>query len=375
MAMTTNREFRIKAKKRLPRIVFDYLEGGAEDEITLNRNISAYDRWHLIPQRLTDLSQVQTSTTLFGQSLSFPCVVAPTGLNGLFWPNGDIALARAAEKVGVPFVLSTASSNSIEEVAAQAGGQLWFQLYVIERSLAQSLVQRALIAGYESLVLTTDVVINGKRERDIRNGFSLPFRYNLKTMFDGIRHPAWSYDFFKHGMPALGNMESSEAQTPAAKAALLQRSMESSFNWEDLQHLRDLWSKKLIVKGVLSADDVKKCIACGVDAVILSNHGGRQLDTAISAFDALQLLEFPQPIPILIDGGIRRGRDVLKANALGASAVLSGRAVLYGLATNGETGATEALQILKDEFRNSLTQLGCAAVTELGPQHLVKMND
>lgn len=371
--MTTNHKLRSKAKKRLPRIVFDYLEGGAEDEVTLSRNKTDYDRWHLIPQRLTDLSRVQTTTTLFDQTLSFPLLVAPTGLNGLFWPNGDIALARAAEKTGVPFVLSTASNNSIEEVAAHAGGQLWFQLYVIERSLAKSLAQRALASDYECLVLTTDVVIDGKRERNIRNGFSLPFRYSLKTVLDGIRHPSWSYDFLKYGMPVLGNMDSADAQTPEAKAALLQRSMESNFNWEDLKELRDLWPKKLVVKGVLSAADVKKCIECGVDAVILSNHGGRQLDTAISAFDALQLLEMPQAIPILLDGGIRRGRDILKATALGATAVLSGRAVLYGLAANGEAGATEALQILKDEFCNSLTQLGCAAVKELGPQHVINI--
>ena len=373
--MANHKDFRIRAKKRLPRIVFDYLEGGAEDEITLSQNISDYDRISLIPQRLTDLSHVQTSTHLFGKTLSFPCLVAPTGLNGLFWPKGDIALAQAAKEVGIPFVLSTASNSSIEEIARQVDGQRWFQLYVIERNLATSLVQRALAADYECLVLTTDVVINGKRERDIRNGFALPFKYNLKTVIDGITHPAWSYDFLKHGMPALGNMEHSEAQTPEAKAALLHRSMESSFNWEDLKKLRDLWPRKLVVKGILSATDIEKCINCGVDAVILSNHGGRQLDTAVSAFNALQQLNQPQAIPILIDGGIRRGRDILKANALGATAVLTGRAVLYGLAAAGQSGATEVLQILKAEYLNSLTQLGCASVAELGPQHMVKTNN
>ncbi|GGE71411.1 alpha-hydroxy-acid oxidizing protein [Paenalcaligenes hominis] len=372
--MTKIYELRRQARKRLPRMVFDYLEGGAEDEITLERNKTDYDRCQLIPQRLTDLSSVHTATTLFNRSISFPCLIAPTGLNGLFWPNGDIALARAADKTGVPFVLSTASTNSIEEVAAQAGGQLWFQLYVIERSLAESLVRRALAADYECLVLTTDVVVNGKRERDIRNGFGLPFRYTLKTVLDGIRHPAWSYDFLKHGVPGLGNMNSSEAHTPQAKAALLQRSMESSFDWEDLKRLRELWPKKLVVKGVLSADDIRKCVEYGVDAVILSNHGGRQLDTAISAFEALHLVPFPQSIPILLDGGIQRGRDIVKAIALGATSVLSGRAVLYGLASHGEDGALEALRILKDEFSNSLTQLGCASVRQLGVQHVYTRN-
>lgn len=372
--MISHEVFRSQAKKRLPRIVFDYLEGGAEDELTLEHNKRVYDHWSLVPQRLTNLSEVKTSMHLWEQELPFPCLVAPTGLNGLFWPNGDIALARAAKNVGVPFVLSTASSNTIEEVAEQVGGKLWFQLYVIERALAYSLVQRALEANYECLVLTTDVVVNGKRERDLRNRFALPFRYSLRTIWDGLTHPTWSYHFLRFGMPTLGNLSSAAAQTPEAKAALLQRSMEPGFTWDDLRELRARWPRKLVVKGVLSAQDVQRCIECGVDGVILSNHGGRQLDTALSALEALSLLPSNLPIPILIDGGIRRGRDMVKARALGATAVLSGRSVLYGLAAAGERGATLALQMLQDEFRTNLIQMGCSQTEMLNAEHVIKTN-
>ncbi|WP_249977894.1 alpha-hydroxy-acid oxidizing protein [Vreelandella olivaria] len=353
------------ARARLPKVVFDYLEGGAEDEYDLIENNISYDRWKFKPRRLIDLTVVDPSTEVLGSAASFPCVVAPTGLNSLFWPNGDIALARAAARVGIPFVLSTASNDSLETVAAQTDGERWFQLYVIEKTLARSLIKRAKSLNYSKLIITTDVVFNGKRERDLKNGFGLPMRYNLKTILDGITHPAWTMDYLKNGTPKLGNLANEEL-SPEARAALLRRSMDAGFTWNDLAMIRELWPGQIILKGILHQDDIDKCQQYGIDGVVLSNHGGRQLDTTISPVKALAKISSQTPEGrILVDGGIRRGRDIAKAKALGASSVLIGRAALYGLATAGEEGAYKALTILKEEFEGCMKQLGCSTVNEL----------
>lgn len=353
------------ARARLPKIVFDYLEGGAEDECDLTENNTSYNRWKFKPRRLVDLSTVDPTTEILGSQASFPGVVAPTGLNSLFWPNGDIALARAAARAGIPFVLSTASNDSLETVAAQADGERWFQLYVIEKALATSLVKRAKNLDYRKLIITTDVVFNGKRERDLQNGFGLPMRYSLKTIFDGITHPAWAMDYLKYGTPKLGNLAHEEL-SPEARAALLRRSMDAGFTWDDLAIIRDLWPGQIILKGILHQEDIDKCQQYGIDGVVLSNHGGRQLDTTMSPVDALAKI-IPQALEgrILVDGGIRRGRDIAKAKALGASSVLIGRAALYGLAAAGEEGAFNALTILKEEFEGCMKQLGCSTVNQL----------
>lgn len=359
------KDMRRKAKSRLPNIVFDYLEGGAEDEYDLTENNISYDRWKFKPRRLVDLSKVDTATEILGSSASFPGVVAPTGLNSLYWPNGDIALARAAARVGIPFALSTASNDSLESVAAQVDGERWFQLYVIEKSLATSLVKRAKNLGYSKLIITADVVFNGKRERDLKNGFGLPMRYSLKTIFDGIAHPAWSMNYLKHGTPKLGNLANDQL-SPEARAALLSRSMDAGFTWDDLAMIRDLWPGQIILKGILHQEDIEKCQQYGIDGVVLSNHGGRQLDTTKSPIEVLsEISSKTLEGGILVDGGIRRGRDIAKAKALGASSVLIGRAALYGLATAGEEGAFKALTILKEEFEGCMKQLGCSTVNEL----------
>lgn len=351
--------------------MFDYLEGGAEDEITLDENVSSFDGWRLVPSRLNNVNEIESETTIFDKKISFPGIIAPVGLSSLFWPKGDVALAKAAKRTGIPFILSTASSDSIEKVAEEAGGELWFQLYVIERSLAKNLVGRALSAGYECLVITTDVVVNGKRERDIRNGFKLPFEYRLKTLFDGALHPGWSVSYLRNGMPRLANIESEESKTPEAEAALLSRSMDATFNWDDLGWVRSIWPKKLIIKGVLSKGDVQKCIEYGVDGVVISNHGGRQIDGAELPMNVLSdLPEGDRKISIMIDGGVRRGRDIIKAKSLGADAVLLGRSVAYGLAANGEEGAVDAINVLKEEFSCCLSQLGCSSSSKLDVEHV-----
>ncbi|MGO3741676.1 alpha-hydroxy-acid oxidizing protein [Kerstersia sp.] len=364
MNITALRE---KAKRRLPRAIFDYVDGGAEDEQTLADNLASFADWRFVPSRLTDLRALHPETTLLGGPSAFPAAVAPTGLNGLLWPDGDIALARAAQRAGIPFMLSTASNAALEEVARQAGGRLWFQLYVVEQELALSLVRRAREADYECLAVTVDVVANGKRERDVRNGFRMPPRYTPAMVLDGLLHPRWTWNYLRHGMPALGNFQTPEAQSPQARAALLRRSMDAGFSWQALEAVRQAWPRKLIVKGVLDPQDVLRCRAMGVDAVVLSNHGGRQLDSAWTGMEALAALQGMdlQGCEIMVDGGVRRGSHMAKAVAFGASGVLLGRAALYGLASGGEDGALDALHILRDEYLGTLTHLGCGGTAAL----------
>jgi (S)-mandelate dehydrogenase len=367
-------DFRELARLRLPRRLFDYIDGGAEDERGLRRNRDAFDRFTFLPRRLVDVSTRDTATKLMGRSVAAPLAIAPTGLNGLIWPHGDIALARAAQRAGIPFIMSTASNVSLERLAAEAGGDLWFQLYVLHRELADDLVERAARAGYRTLVLTVDVMLNGKRERDMRNGFALPLRYTPRVVLDAVRHPRWTYALLRAGgVPSLENIESGSKNNVQAKAALLRRQMDASFAWEDLRRLRDRWPHRLVVKGILRADDAARCIELGADGVVLSNHGARQLDDAVAPLDILTSVKnaCAGRGAIMMDSGVRRGSDVVKAVALGADAVLLGRATLYGLAAAGETGALHVIDIVKDEIDRTLAMLGCRAMADLSPGHLL----
>ena len=363
-------DYRRLAKKRLPKMVFDYLEGGAEDEHGLEHNRSVFQRWRFKPQRLVDVSRRDLQTEILGKRQAMPLLIGPTGLNGALWPNGDLALAKSATKAGIPFVLSTASNISIEDLARQCDGELWFQLYVIHREIAQSMVLKALHAGYTTLVLTTDVAVNGYRERDLRNRFKMPMSYTPKVIIDGCLHPHWSFDLVRHGMPQLANFVSSQTSSLEMQAALMSRQMDASFDWRALRWLRDLWPHKLLVKGLLSAEDAQRCIAEGADGVILSNHGGRQLDCAVSPMEALADSVAMTGKPVLIDSGFRRGSDIVKALALGAEAVLLGRATLYGLAARGEVGVDEVLGLLKADIDRTLAQIGCPDIGMLSPAFL-----
>lgn len=363
-------DYRQLARKRLPRMVFDYLEGAAEDEHGLRHNRSVFQNWRFKPKRLVDVSQRSLNTQVLGKLQSMPLLIGPTGLNGALWPNGDLALAKAAGKAGIPFVLSTASNLSIDELARQCDGELWFQLYVIHREIAQGMVLKALNAGYTTLVLTTDVAVNGYRERDLRNRFKMPMSYTPKVMLDGCLHPRWSLDLLRHGMPQLANFVSSETSSLEMQAALMSRQMDASFDWRALRWLRDLWPHKLLVKGLLSSEDAQRCIQEGVDGVILSNHGGRQLDGAISPMEVLADTVARTDKPVLIDSGFRRGSDIVKALALGAQAVLLGRATLYGLAARGQAGVDEVLTLLKADIDRTLAQIGCPDIASLSADFL-----
>ena len=365
-------DYRSLAARRLPGMVFDYLDGGAESERGLRRNVAAFERICFEPRRLLDVSRRDLSVEMFGRRQSMPLVIAPTGLNGVLWPDGDILLARAAAKAGIPFVLSTASTAPIEDVADRAGGELWFQLYVVQRTLADALTKRALAAGYKTLVLTVDVAVNGKRERDMRNGFAVPFRYSPRAMLDGALHPRWVYRQLRHGLPELANFAEPGKSDVNAQAALMNRHMDASFAWDNLKALRDAWPHTLLVKGLLRAEEAEQCVQCGVDGVIISNHGGRQLEDVAAPIEKIAGFAARTDRPILVDSGFRRGADVVKALALGARTVLLGRAVLYALAAAGEEGVADVLRILAHEIDTTLALVGCARVAELSPD-LVRM--
>ena len=362
-------DLRKLSRRRLPRCVFDFFDGGAEDEISLAANTASLDRVNLLPRVLADVANVEIGTRLLGATAAMPLGIAPMGACGLGWRDADVAVARAAAAAGVPYTLSSAAHNTIEEVATRAGGRLWFQPYMLShREFVFRLIDRARSAGYEALVVTVDLPVGGKRERDLRNQFALPFRLTPRTFVDFAARPAWSVPMLMRGRPLMGNMVGMETRTGATAAgATVGSGMDASFGWTDLQRVRDLWLGKFIVKGVLRPDDARRLVALGCDAIVVSNHGGRQLDGACSTFDALPdvAAAVNGGADVLLDGGVRRGRHIVQALAAGASGVFVGRSVLYGLAAAGEPGATRALEILRDEFTRTLRLCGCRSVAEV----------
>lgn len=357
MALLNVEDYRQEARRLLPRFVFDYLDGGSEDEVAVKKNRAAFEQIRLTPRLLNDVSVRDQSVDWFGRRLPTPIVIAPTGLNGLYRKDGDILLARAAARLGIPFALSTASNNSIEQVANASNGDLWFQLYVMNRDFADQLVDRALAASFSHLVLTVDVPMGGKRERDERNNFIMPFHFRPKTIADVLCHPRWLWSVGRHGAPAMANLATATITDPNTQAALLSRKMDASFDWDDLKRLRDRWPRRLLVKGLLHPADAERAVSLGVDAVVVSNHGGRQLDAAPAPIEVLPGFSAIKA-PIVVDSGIRRGSDIVKAMSLGASAVMIGRAALFGLAAGGEKGVVDVVGLLQVEIDRTLALMG-----------------
>jgi len=375
-------DLRELARRRLPRMVFDFFDGGAEDEVTLRANRAAFERIRLVPQVLRDVSRVDPSTEVLGGPARYPIVVAPTGAIGMGWPGADLAIARAAAACGIPYTLSTSATASIEEIAEQAPGRLWFQLYVLtDRAFSDGLVERARAAGYEALVVTVDLPVGGKRERDAHNGFALPFRLGLRPLLQGAAKPAWAWRILAHGgIPELVNLRGFQQRARAdmaSAASSVGQNLDASFDARGLARLRELWKGKLIVKGVARPDDAERIVQLGADAIWLSNHGGRQLDGAITALDALPAVAAAvgAKVPVLIDGGVRRGSDALKARALGAQAVAIGRPMLYGASAAGAAGARRALEILTDELERTMRLCGARSIAEIGAHLLAPEGD
>jgi (S)-mandelate dehydrogenase len=367
-------DYRCAARKVLPRFVFDYVDGGAERGECLRRNRSDLDRLVVLPRVLRDTSSLDTRIEVFGQTWQRPFAVAPMGFNGLTRPGGDLMLASAAAKCGIPFVLSTASNSRLEAVVKSNSQLNWMQIYLMrERSIAEQIVRRARNANYGALVLTVDVPVSGYRERDVRNGFRLPFRPSLATLFNLTLHPGWLMRFLASGMPAFVNLAEEEgADTLKLQAALLSREMDRGLTWEIVIWLRRLWDGPLLIKGVLHPEDAAKARSAGVDGLIVSNHGGRQLDGAISAISALNgvLRAVDGRIPVFADSGFRSGLDIAKALAMGAKGVFVGRPLLYGLATGGEQGAASVLELLGTELERAMTLAGAPDVAALSREIL-----
>ncbi len=354
-------DLRRLAKSRLPRGIFDFFDGAAEDEITLRANRAAFERVRLLPKMLAGVERVDTSTSILGGHSKMPIAIGPTGGIGFGWPFADVGVARAAAQAGIPYTLSTMATASIERIAREAGGRLWFQAYIFaERERTTTLIERARQFGYEGLMVTVDVPVGGKRERDFRNDFSIPFRFTPRNVLDFATRPVWALDMLVRGVPQLENLAGMTDHHDT-------RNLVSSVG-----PMRDRWPGKMLVKGVLRADEAQRLASMGVDAVVVSNHGGRQLDGAVAGLDALPPIvrAVKGKMSVLVDGGVRRGVDAIKAVALGAEAVMLGRATLYGACAAGEAGAARAIQILRDELVRAMQLSGVRSVAEIGPDLL-----
>ena len=359
-------DLRALAKRTVPRPVFDYVDGAANDEITYRRNRSAFEQIALRPRALVDVSHIELATTVLGRRIELPLIAAPTGLTGLVHPDAEAAIARAAHAAGTIYTQSALSSLSIEDVHAAAPGPKWFQLYVLtDRGLVYELLARAAAAGYEALVLTVDVAVAGVRERDVRNRFSVPPRLTLRSLAEGVTKPRWSASFIAQPRISPGNVALSGG--PASHAAWVNRQFDPTVTWDDLAMLREHWPGPVLIKGILRADDAVRAVEHGVDGIIVSNHGGRQLDGAPATIQALPEIASAvgDRAELYLDSGVRRGTDIVKALALGARAVLAGRPFVYGLGAAGEPGARRVFELLRGELATALALAGYPRVAEL----------
>ncbi len=367
------------ALKRVPRGFFEFVDRGTEDEVALRNNREVFDRIRFRTRTFVDVSKRSQETEIFGTKYKMPLVIAPTGVAGLLWHEGEIKLAKAARAAGIPFTLATGSITAMERVADEAGGDLWFQLYLWpDRSMSHELVNRARAAGYKTLVVTVDGVSSGNREYNLRNGFTLPFSFNARNMWDMATHPRWLFSVMGRyllttGMPMYANYPAAAiakmTKGPPGRASL----RTDSISWADLDALRKIWPHKLIVKGILDPQDAISAVDHGADGIGVSNHGGRNLDGIVSPIEVLPEIvdAVGKRATIFMDSGIRRGSDVVKALALGANAVMTGRSTLYGVAAGGEAGAARALAIYRDEIHRNMAILGCNTISDIGPQCLL----
>jgi isopentenyl diphosphate isomerase/L-lactate dehydrogenase-like FMN-dependent dehydrogenase len=363
------------AKRRLPKGVFEYLDRGAEDEVALADNREAFKRLKLRTRFMVDLTHRDMGIELFGKRSNLPYAIAPTGIAGLCWYEGELELAKAAAKAGIPFTLATGSITSMEKIAKEAGGRLWFQLYMWKQEeLSYQLVQRAKDAGFEALVVTIDGALGNNREYNKRNGFSIPFTISARSLTDMMRHPDWLIGtMFRYlangGMPRHENYPAQYQHriTKGSGGGSTSPMRHQAMTWKDIRKLRDFWPRTLIVKGILRAEDAALAVEHGADAIVVSNHGGRALDSAAPTLHVLpEIVEaVGDKTTVILDSGIRRGSDVVKALALGAKCVLAGRPTLYGISTGGQAGAEKALSILKMEFEKTMAYVGCRNVAEL----------
>jgi L-lactate dehydrogenase (cytochrome) len=360
------------ARRRLPGGVFDYIDGGAEDERSLRRNVAGFERLEFRPRVLRDVGDVDTSTTLLGRALPLPLVLAPTGFTRIAGPEGELAVAQAAARAGLPYTLSTLATRSIEEVGQCSSGPKWSQVYVWrDRGLVREMLDRAAAAGYEAIVITVDVAVLGRRERDVRHGFLLPPQIGPGTLVDGALHPGWTWRFLRSEPITFANVTQSAgaANTGAVKLAdYINAQFDPTLQWRDLDWFRSIWKGPIVIKGIQTVEDAVRAAGAGVDAVALSNHGGRQLDGAPVPIELVKPVAdaVGDQIELICDGGVRRGSDIVKAIALGATACMIGRSYLYGYAAAGERGVDHALGLLGADVRRTMALTGCRTLSDLG---------
>jgi isopentenyl diphosphate isomerase/L-lactate dehydrogenase-like FMN-dependent dehydrogenase len=365
-------DLRERARRRLPLGIWEYAERGVEDECGMARNRAAFDAITFRPRVLRGVETIDTTAQVFGKPLPFPLAVAPTGAAGLMWHKGDLALARAAAKAGVPFIISSASTMDLEQIL-EAGGRQWFQLYLWEdRSLSHKVVDKAWHLGCEALFVTLDLPVPPNREYIRRNGFGTPFRLNARNAFDVLTHPRWLAGVMgryalEGGIPTQANLPDrlrSKVTKGAPPGALFKQ---DDLDWDGVRELRDRWPGKLVLKGILHPEDAERALAMGADGIVVSNHGGRAFDCSIATMEALPAIvdAVGGKMTVFLDSGVRRGSDVVKAVASGADAVLAGRAPLYGLAAYGEPGVARALELLRAETARTMAMLGARSIAEV----------
>ncbi len=372
-------DLRKMARRRLPGGVFDYIDGGAEDEVAMDRNSRAFREMEFVPRVLRDMGNVDTTGRILGREVPFPLILAPTGFTRIAHPPGELAVARAAERAGLPYSLSTMGTRSVEEVAAVSDGSKWFQVYVWrDKGLLKDMILRAKEAGFDVLCITVDAAMLGRRERDVRRGFTLPPKMGIDTLFEGMIRPGWSLRFALAEPISFANVAGNidiDGSSAVDLAAFMNEQFDPTLSWEDVAWMRSLWDGPVLVKGVQCVADAVIGRDEGLDGVILSNHGGRQLDSAPS------IIELVQPVAdavggdldIVCDGGIRRGGDIVKALALGATSCMVGRAYLYGLAAAGEEGVDWVIEHLHTGMKRDMALCGAASVSELTPELIYRV--
>lgn len=378
-------DLRSVAQKRLPRGVFDYVDKGSEDLIALANNRNAFADIKLLNKVVTDISDVRLDTEIFGKTSALPLCIAPTSTAGLTWYQGELELAKAAAAADVPFILATGSNTPMEKLANEVGGRFWFQLYMWkEKQLSDELVRRAARNGAEVLVWTVDTGRGSNREHNLRNGFATPYILNSRSVVDMLRHPTWLTTvmgryFINGGMPKHVNYPKGYELPITGNVSLLRDKSPTSkrldaMSWNDADRLRDIFPGKLVIKGIMRVDDAVKAAEHGADGIVISNHGGRHMDSAPSTLDVLPdiVKEVGNKLTIFLDSGVRRGSDIVKAKALGAHAVLTGRATLFGIAAGGQAGGAKAITILKDEMKRTMAYIGAQRTSDITADALWK---
>jgi L-lactate dehydrogenase (cytochrome)/(S)-mandelate dehydrogenase len=369
-------DLRRMAKRRLPKIAYDFIEGGADDEDGLDRNVDAFRNWRIVPRFMVDITQRQQKATLFGREYASPIGIAPTGIAGLFRPGADMMLAEAARDADIPFIMSGSATGSIENLAKVAPDHGWYQLYPARNwSISEGMVGRARDAGLSTLVLTVDVPSPSNRERNVRNGFARPLRMTMRTRLEALCHPGWMLEYLRTGMPMFDNWATyAKAGASADEVAdFVVAESYPALTWADVEKLRRMWPRNLVLKGIMHPDDAIRAADLGVDGIMVSNHGARQLDRAPSPLDVLPAIDeaVGDRMTLMLDGGVRRGTDALIARCLGAKFVFMGRSTLYAVAAAGKAGADRAVAIMKREIDLAMAQMGCPSIDQLGPDFLM----